>query len=141
VEWAFIEAFDAADEPPLDVSVLAAIDEDAWDRAKIIFHPSVRFLNLSYPAHTFRTAVRSGEKPARPKASAVCVVTFRGADSLRHVEVEPAAFALLHALSSGAMLGEAGEEAAKIDAGVGEKIGGWFQIWTANGFISKIVVD
>jgi hypothetical protein len=141
VEWAFIEAFDAADLPPLDVSALAAINEDAWDRAKIIFHPSVRFLNLKYPAHTFRSAVRANEKPVRPSASPTAVVTFRGADSLRFVEVEPAAFALLAALSRGAMLGEAGEEAAKLDAEVGEKIGGWFQMWTANGWISKISVD
>jgi hypothetical protein len=140
VEWAFIEAFDAADAPPLDVSVLATIDEDAWDRAQIAFHPSVRFLSLSAPAHTFRTAVRGNEKPARPPAQPVCVVTFRAPDTLRYVEIEPAAFALLAALSSGAMLGAAGEEAAKIDAAVGEKIGGWFQMWTANGWIAKIVV-
>jgi hypothetical protein len=141
VEWAFIEAFDAADVPPLDASVLASIDEDAWDRAKIIFHPSVRFLDLKTPAHTFRSAVRSNEKPTRPKAASACVVTFRGADALRYLEVEPAAFALLAALSRGAMLGEAGEEAVKLDADVGEKIGGWFQMWTANGWIAKIVVD
>jgi hypothetical protein len=141
VEWAFIEAFDAADVPPLDVSTLAAIDEDAWDRAKILFHPSVRFLNLKYPAHTFRTAVRANEKPVRPHASPLCVVTFRGAGSLRYLEIPPAAFALLNALARGAALGEAGEEAAKIDADVGEKIGDWFQTWTANGWISKIVID
>jgi hypothetical protein len=141
VEWAFIEAFDAADVPPLDVSMLASIDEDAWDRAKILFHPAVRFLDLKYPAHLYRSAVREGGKPERPRASPTCVVTFRGAGSLRYLEVEPAAFALLNALSHGAALGKAGEEAEKIDADVGEKIGGWFQMWTANGWIAKIVVD
>lgn len=141
VEWALIEAFDAADAPPLDVSVLATIDEDAWDRVRIVFHPSVQFLNLTAPAHTFRTAVRGGEKPARPQSKPTTVVTFRAVDTLRYVEIEPAAFALLTALSKGMMLGEAGEEAAKVDAGVGDKIGEWFQMWTANGWISKIVVS
>jgi putative DNA-binding protein len=140
VEWAFIEAFDAADVPPLDVSMLASIDEDAWDRAKIIFHPSVRFLNLKYPAHIFRSALRGNEKPGRPQLTPTCVVTFRGADSLRYLEIEPAAFALLTALARGKALGEAGEQAEKIDADVGEKIGGWFQMWTANGWLAKIRV-
>jgi hypothetical protein len=140
VEWAFIEAFDAADAPPLDVSTIASIDEDAWDRVKLVFHPSLRFLDLGHAAHVFRSAVRNGEKPARPEAKPFGVVTFRGADALRYLEVEPAAFALLGALSRDAMLGDAGEEAAKIDADVGEKIGDWFQMWTANGWISRVVV-
>jgi hypothetical protein len=141
IEWAFIEAFDAADAPPLDASTIAAIDEDAWDRAKILFHPSLRFSMLQYPAHTFRTAVRSGEKPSRPERKPTCVATFRSADALRYLEVEPAAFALLRALSEGKALGEAGEVAEKIDASVGEKIGDWFQMWSANGWISRVIVD
>lgn len=141
IEWALIEAFDAADAPPLDVSTIASIDEDAWDRARLILHPSIRLSSLNYPAHTFRTAVRSGEKPARPDRKATCVVTFRGTDTLRYLEVEPAALALLGALSHGAMLGAAGEEAAKIDANVAEKIGEWFQTWSANGWISRVIVD
>ena len=141
VEWAFIEAFDAADAPPLDVSVLASIDEDAWDRAVIHFHPSLRFLDLAHPAHEFRTQVRSGKKPDRPASRATRVVAFRSADdTLRWLEVEPAAFALLRALSEKKPLGEAGEVAAQIDAGVGEKIGAWFQAWTQNGWISRIEV-
>jgi hypothetical protein len=140
IEWALIEAFDAADAPPLDVSTIASIDEDAWDRAKIVLHPSIRFSTLQYPAHTFRTAVRSGEKPSRPERKPACVVTFRGADSLRYLEVEPAALALLTALSREQPLGLAGEEAAKIDADVGEKIGEWFQTWSANGWISRVIV-
>ncbi|MEO8878609.1 MAG: DNA-binding domain-containing protein [Polyangiaceae bacterium] len=141
IEWAFIEAFDAADAPPLDVSALAAIDEDAWDRAKIQFHPSLRFSSLRYPAHTFRTAVRGNEKPARPEKHPACVVTFRGADGvLRWLEVAPAAHTLLVALLNGQPLGVAGEAGAALDADIGEKIGGWFQMWTANGWIAKIVV-
>ncbi len=120
---------------------MGAIDEDAWDRVKLHFHPSVRFLTLSYPAHTYRTAVRSAQDPPRPEPKAACVVTFRaGDDILRWVEVAPAAFALLTALASGKMLGEAGEDAAKLDAEVGEKIGVWFQAWTTHGWISRIEV-
>lgn len=142
VEWAFIEAFDAGDAPPLDVSMLASIDEDAWDRAKIHFHPSLRFLDLSYPAHEFRTHVRNGEKPSRPDAKPTRIVAFRSADdTLRWLEVEPAAFALLKSLAEGKPLGEAGESAAQIDPEVGEKIGAWFQIWTQNGWISRIEID
>ena len=140
VEWAFIEAFDAADAPPLDPSTIASIDEDAWDRAKIELHPSLRFLDLGHAAHIFRSALRNGEKPTRPEAKPIAIVTFRGADALRYVEVEPAAFALLSALSRGNALGEAGEVAEKIDPSVGEKIGDWFQLWTANGWISRVIV-
>jgi hypothetical protein len=119
--------------------MLASIDEDAWDRAKIHFHPSLRFLDLSHPAHEFRTHIRNGEKPARPDAKATRIVTFRSADdTLRWLEVEHAAFALLTALAEKKWLGEAGEVAVQIDPDAGEKIGAWFQTWTQNGFISRI---
>ena len=97
VEWAFIEAFDAADAPPLDVSVLASIDEDAWDRANHPFSSEPAFLSSSrHPAPSFRTPCATEKSRNDPQPETAHVVTFRAADdTLRWLDVEPAAFALL----------------------------------------------
>jgi len=45
-EWALREAFDAADENPLDMSDLVAIPLEQWDSVVFTLHPSIQRLNL-----------------------------------------------------------------------------------------------
>jgi len=143
LEWAFVDAFDAADVPPLDPSSIAAIPEDAWPSARLSFHPSVHRVSLSHPAHEYRAAVRKGEDPARPALRRVCVVVYRGPETLLYIEVEPLAFELLERLAAGESLGTACESIAADagDAGAAEleeKVGGWFQTWAASGWVSAV---
>jgi hypothetical protein len=44
LEWAYIEAFDAADAPALDPLKLSGIPESAWETARILLDPAVRLL-------------------------------------------------------------------------------------------------
>ena len=146
LEWAFVDAFDAPDAAPLDPASIAAIPEDAWAAARLSLHPSVQRVALFHPTHDFRAAIRAGEDPPRPPPASTHVVVYRGPESLHYVEIEPLAFDLLARLASGETLGEAGEGVAGGAAGedaaaeLEAKIAGWFQFWTASGWVSTVTV-
>jgi hypothetical protein len=138
LEWALLEAFDAADAPPLDPSVVAAMREADWPNARLVLHPSLRFLELDFPVKDFREAVRAGETPARPGRAPSSYVVYRKAEKLFVEQVEVGAMRLLHTLSGGAPLGAAAEDAARFDPSVEAKIGVWFQRWVTLSWIVTV---
>jgi hypothetical protein len=146
LDWAFMEAFDAPDSPPFDPRVLASTPEDAWPAARIDLHASLRLLSLAHPVHELRDAVRGGGPVERPAVAPTHLVVHRDAACFLHaVAVEPLAFELLETLRSGVPLGEACEAAARTSQRdpleIGDKLGGWFQQWTAGGWIRAVRVD
>jgi hypothetical protein len=143
LDWAFMEAFDAPDSPPFDPRVLASTPEDAWPAARIELHASLRLLSLGHPVHELRDAVRAGTAVERPVAARADLVIHRDAACfLRAVAVEPLAFELLETLRAGVPLGEACEAVARTSqrdpTEIGERLGGWFQQWTAGGWIRAV---
>jgi hypothetical protein len=149
VEWAFVEAFDAPDAPRLDLATVAALPEEAWPRARVTLQPSVRRLRLRHAAHDYRLAVRAANGDAaalaaiaRPAPSPTFVVVFRGPDRLHSLGIDGAACALLDELANGTPLGDACERAAAASGAseelFAEKVGAWFQEWTALGWISFV---
>jgi len=146
LDWAFMEAFDAPDSPPFDARVLASTPEDAWPSVRIDFHASLRLLALGHPVDELRDSVREGAAIERPPSRSTHLVVHRDAGCfLRAVPVEPLAFALLETLRDGAPLGEACEAAAQMSQRdpqeIGEKLGGWFQQWTAGGWIRGVRLE
>lgn len=139
LDWAFMEAFDAPDAPPFDPRVLASAPEDAWPGARVAFHPSLRLLALDHPAQD----LRADPTAPLPAPSPTHVVVYRDSGCfLRAAPVEAPAFALLEALGAGAPLGEACETCARAVSqdplDVGARLGGWFQQWTALGWVSTV---
>lgn len=146
LDWAFMEAFDAPDSPPFDPRVLASTPEDAWPAARIDLHASLRLLSLAHPVHELRDAVRAGGPVERPAVAPTHLVVHRDAACFLHaVVVEPLAFELLETLRGGVPLGEACEAAARTNQRdpleIGDKLGGWFQQWTAGGWIRAVRVE
>jgi hypothetical protein len=143
LEWAFVEAFDAPDAPPLDPRSIAEAPEDAWGDARIVLHPSVQLLALSHPAHIFRGTVREGKNPERPDPAPTSVVAYRGTDKLMYIAIEPLAFDLLQLLAEGAHLAPACERVAA-EAQIADpseleaKVGAWFQAWASYGWVSRV---
>jgi hypothetical protein len=147
VEWAFVDAFDAADAPGLDAATIAAIDEDAWPLARIVLQPSVQRLALAHRAHDYRLAVRAAaalDEVAARTPKSMYVIVFRGPDRLQCLDVAPEAFALLEELACGVPLGEACERVALASGASADafedRVGTWFQQWTALGWISHVAV-
>ena len=142
-EWAFVEAFDAPEMPALDPRALAALPEEAWPGVRITFQPAVKRLAMAFPAHEYRLAVRGGAGPSRPRERASFVVVYRGPEALHCVDLEAEAYALLDELARGTPLGQACERAAHTSGAPPEvfqaALGGWFQRWTALGWISRVL--
>jgi hypothetical protein len=147
LDWAFMEAFDAADSPPFDPRVLASTPEDAWPGARIDLHASLGLLSLAHPVHELRDAVRrGGVSLERPAPARTHLVVYRDAACfLRAAAVDPVAFELLETLRGGVPLGEACEAAARTSrrdpTEIGESLGGWFQQWTAAGWIRAVRIE
>lgn len=143
LEWAYVEAFDAPDAPPLDPSKLAAIPPESWPEARLVLDPAVRLLTLSYPVARLRKQLRqAGDEPVKvpPREVQQLVVHRRGGD-LFHSEISPAAFAVLEELSRGQRLGEALQsvmqrvaEPEEITANLQE----WFRNWATAGWFSRV---
>lgn len=144
LDWAFMEAFDAADAAPFDPRVLSVAPEDAWPLATIAFHPSVRPLSLAHPVHDLRQTLTNCSAPQRPTPARTHVVVWRDATcSLQAIALEGGAHALLVALIGGTPLGQACAAAARATgaedaSGLGQKVSSWFQQWTASGWVSAV---
>lgn len=163
-ENAMIDVFDGAEPPPLDASKLASMDEDAWDRARLVLHPLLVRMKLDYPVHTYRIAAKAlfdardeahGEHaccdaphaapPAKLDRAPVCLGLFRADLVVSYEELDPLAFALLDAIAAGASLTRACEQVAEPlteeEAGsLMGQVGAWFQQWTAWRWIVDIIV-
>jgi hypothetical protein len=143
LEWALIEAFDAADVPPLDPARIAGLGEDDWPRAVLVLEPSVRILSARHPVDTFRTAVRTGQAPERPAEGPVELVAHRRNETLYVERVTLPARVLLQGLAAGMPLGLACERAAQeaLAEEIEAALPAWFQRWTALGWIADVRVD
>lgn len=143
IEWAFVEAFDAPSASALDLATVASVPEDAWPSSRVVLQPSVQLLSLGHAAHDYRLAIRNDEPVAGPpEVRASYVVVFRGPTALQCMDLEAEAHALLDELARGTPLGEACERVAASSGAAEEvfqeKVGAWFQQWTALGFISRV---
>lgn len=147
LEWAFVDAFDAPDAPPLDPVSIAEAPEDAWSGARVVLHPSLQLVAMAHPAHVFRAEVKAERNPARPAPAGTRVVVYRGPEKLMYVTVEALAFDLLERLAKGVALAAACEEVAA-HVGVNEvsnaaaeleaKVGAWFQTWASYGWVIRV---
>jgi hypothetical protein len=140
LEWAYIEVFDAPDVPPLDAARLAALDERAWQSARIVLNPALRLLSVEYPVADLRRELRSGaaEVPI-PERAPQHLAVFRVERELYDQPIDGVPFSLLKELEAGTSLIDAAtrivqrfpEHAGEIKA----EVGSWFQAWAERSVI------
>jgi hypothetical protein len=142
-EHAMIDVFDGADPPPLDPETLRTLPDSAWETARILLHPLLVRMQLDYPVHLLRSALRKGDTPGLPDPATSRIVLFRKHLAVCFEPLEPDAFALLEALGEGEPLVPAcnriaanlsGEAASRLAT----QVGGWFQQWAAWGWIAGV---
>lgn len=144
LDWAFMEIFDAPDAPPFDSSLLASTPEDKWPAARIELPPALRLVAMRSGLHEVREALKRGAQVGGPPPHAdTRVVVWRDAACfLRSTAIESGAHDLLVRLRNAEALGPACEAAARTageDAShFGERVGAWFQEWTARGWIARV---
>lgn len=159
LEWADIEAFDAAEFPTLSQTELAALGEDP------VFHlqPYLRLLDLAYPVDELLLKVRETEEPENdissnvvvmensssrehkqhplPKAKKVFLAVHRQENIVYFKRLKPEAFALVRALQQGQPLSQAIESSVnwsgkKLER-VMEQLHDWFANWSKLGWFCR----
>lgn len=151
LEWQFIELFDAADCPALDLAKLATAAPGTLETGRIVLNPALALLEARYPVADLRArllarraAGGTGPAIAIPEPERQLLVLYRAEDRrLYHRPVGPEAFALLVALRRGLplvaacehALAEAPEHAERLQ----RSVGGWFRQWAQRGWIVDVV--
>jgi len=159
LEWADIEAYDAAEFPKLTQDELQALGEDP------VFHlqPNLFLLDLAYPMDEFLLQVRETEEPESdiasnvvimehsdakphkqyplPKAKKTFLAVHRQDNIVYFKRLKPEAFALLRALQQGQPLSQAIESSVnwsgkKLER-VMEQLHDWFANWSGLGWFCR----
>jgi hypothetical protein len=157
LEWAEIEAFDAAAEPALTPQDLAASDADP----KFRLQPYVRLLGLHYAVDDLLVAIRHGHsdsamasnamseprkrgqvhKVSRQKAQSIFVAVHRIDQSVYFKRLEPEAFVLLQALREESSLSTAvatAFEARNVaESEILSTVQNWFESWSTLGWLCQ----
>ena len=153
LEWAHIEAFDAAEKAPLSLAQAASLGFGS----KLALQPHIQLLELHSPVENILLAVR------RPKANFAelsiaqrkqwltgfraprkpWLVVHRADFSVHYKRVEKQAFLLLAALSRGLSIADAIEHSFADVNGTPEacarKVQKWFADWSRMGWICLAV--
>jgi len=159
LEWADIEAFDAAQRPTITQQELASLGEDP------VFHlqPNLQLLDLAYPVDELLLKVRETEEPENdissnvvvmesseakperqfplPQAKKVFLVVHRQENLVYFKRLKPEAFALLRALQQSQPLSQAIESSVnwsgkKLER-VMEQLHDWFANWAELGWFCR----
>jgi hypothetical protein len=154
IDWAFVEAFDNAQNTPLTLEQIATLDGDS----RLAVQPHVRLMALKYAADEVALALHNGEKrqaseagvkneggedePVRlPKLRrrAVWVAAHRADFCVYYRRMEREEFLTLEAIRAGQTLGAA-LEAAFAESRIPEprragRVRAWFSTWAELGWI------
>jgi len=157
LEWAHIEAFDAAEDPLLDADDLAAIDETSVLRVQ----PYLQVLELHYPVEDLLIELRSergssdsssnnasvARKTRRVRRIAVLppeqifLAIHRHENSVYYKRLEREDFRLLQSLLSGAPIGQAIDSAFEGSSIAEDERGLWLQqifaSWSSLGWFTR----
>lgn len=120
LEWAVLDAFDAPDAMPLEITALQDLPADEWPELRFDLTPSLQRLHVDWRVDEILQCVQNGAVPVVAAAAAVAAPTWLRVwrQDLRvfHRPIDAAEAAALEALLKG-------EGFATVCAAVGELIG------------------
>jgi hypothetical protein len=125
-------AFDAPAFTPVPAEVLRGIAPADWERARLLFNPSVSLCVFRWPTNAYYTAWKTDAAPRPPRPRASHVAVFRRDFKVFRLDLEPAAHAVLSALQRGTPLGRALRRAR------GGDVGTWFKVWAQDGLFADV---
>jgi hypothetical protein len=142
LEWALLEAFDAADAAALPREALAAVAPERWAGLRLIFQPALRLLALDFPVDRLRLAHdrEDAELPAAlaPLPTQVCV--WRSEERVFHRALEPIEAEALALALAGACFGRVceGIAARLAEAEAPLRAATLLARWQADGWLSAL---
>lgn len=137
-EWKVTAAFHAFDQKPFDMSALADITVEDWERSVMTFQPSMQLMKSDWPLLDIWSARKKPVEEikidmiGRPQS----ILIFRRDTELHMRLLQPAEYQLLGEIQKGVPLGEAIEKIALAEE-ESHLIQEWFQFWAAAGLIMR----
>jgi hypothetical protein len=135
LEWAILDAFDAVDAPVLEPVTLAAVPPDGWPALRFRLTPSLRLLQLDWPADEVWKQVQREETPATPARVAVSVRVWRQDLHVYHRRIDAAERAALAAIQSAASFADVCEGVTACDVRA-DQVSTLLQTWLDDGLLS-----
>jgi hypothetical protein len=145
LEWAYVDVFDAPDEPELDAERISSISPEQWPQATFRISGALRLLQLDHPVSDLRRAIKKGEADALPDkfSEPAFWVVYRRDRRLWDKQITEPAFRLLEKLaaqeplipSCEAVLARLPEASARFE----EELFTWFSLWGKLGWIRGVV--
>ena len=120
LEWAVNRALHAPDAEPLDVTRLAALEQNDHDHVRFVPHPSVSLVSANYPVDAIWRAVLAQDDTALAAidlaAGAVWLLVQRLATGVEVTRVDERAWRFAAELFAGRPLGAGLSDAVNLDA-------------------------
>ncbi len=119
LEWAYHDAYHAADHAPLDLATLGRVDPEHYDTLVFALHPAVRLVSSRYPILRI-WEVNQPDYPHEPvvdlDAGGARVLVYRRDWDIEFRALEAAEYEFLSALEKGQSLGDASRAAWQSNA-------------------------
>lgn len=108
LEWALIEAFDAADAPLLSQATLAEVAPERWAELRFVFQSALALLTLAFPVDRVRIAYdrEAAEIPGELAPESTCICVWRTNERVFHRALEPIEAEALGLARAGSRFGE-----------------------------------
>jgi hypothetical protein len=147
LEWAYVEAFDAAELPPIKPEDLAAAGEEA----RLRLQPYIRFVELHCAVDEFAAEAHDhdfekrdrryfGKARFKPLTETFTVAVYRKHDFVAQIPLDSEAVMVLNEIGSGKVLGDALETAfiaSPIPAEqIAPRVQQWFETWSSLGWFA-----
>jgi len=148
LEVAYLEVFDAPDEPALDAARVNSLGAREWPFARLQLSQALRVLEVGSPVADRRRALLadvSSDGACETEVGAPsCLAVYRRERALFDLEIPASARDLLAELGRGLPLAAACETVARQRPEAAElldgHLGAWFSTWTRLGWIVDVVV-
>lgn len=143
LDWALLEAYDAADAPPLDPAMLAAATPEQLDEVRLSFAPSFSVVALGHPVHRIHGASCAGDPFELPAPSPTWLAVQRRGTEIGWAEIPRLAGLAIEALRGGEPLAVALDRVASgLDEGdtelLARSLGSWFAAWVQEGWVCGV---
>jgi len=141
LEWRIALSFHAFDAPPATPAKLAEIAPGDWEKARIIFQPSIFLFSSAWPVLEIWKSAKEGTfvRDSVEKKTFFTLIGRRG-DLVRCEPLDANQYGLVKALVAGKTLGEACAELAEKDTAEELPVSDWFARWVTDGLIQNIVI-
>lgn len=144
LELAITEVFDAPETPPLSEAAIAAVPQEAWERAVLTPVAAFRLLSFRYPVNAYLQTVKDDHHD-HPKARLkdTWVAVYRRDYAGYRLELRRPAHDLLADLAGGRPLGEALARAARTGgrrAPSEHELFRWFREWVSGGVFGGVTI-